>query len=119
MKYQTTMAQCQQQIDKFGCVCKQCGNTLEPIETTDNSFNPTYWSGCLECERFDNGVQPYVQKIAERMVDERNFHVYSFEDEPLKEDTDEHEYWRKGQIGGASSVVSDIIRMYQEKYENG
>ena len=74
MKYQTTKEECQNKINKDSpIVCSLCGGKLEPIETVDNSRNPTFWRGCLECSRFNGGVSPSVYEIASKLVDERNF----------------------------------------------
>jgi hypothetical protein len=73
MKYKTTKEQCANNISG---VCPRCGGSLEPIETVDNSGDPTFWSGCKECCRFSCGVQPHIYKIAKRLVLEDRFYIY-------------------------------------------
>lgn len=115
MGYKTTKRQCQQQINKWQNVCTQCGGVLTPIKTVDNSGDPTYWAGCESCQKFDNGTKEHIYKIASRMVDERHFTAYNYEQQPNKEEKPEQfDYWRKGQIGGTVSIVSDILRFEKE-----
>jgi hypothetical protein len=115
MEYITTKQQCRQQIDKLQNVCTRCGGKLEPIETVDNANNPTFWIGCNGCSRFDNGTKPNIYKIAVRMVDESNFTAYNYEQQPDKEkQTEQFDYWRKGQISGTVGVVFDILRFEKQ-----
>lgn len=115
MKYQITKKQCQQQIDEWQKVCTHCGGELVALKTVDNANNPTYWVGCESCQRFDNGTKERIYKIAVRMVDERHFTAYNYEQQPDKEKEPERfDYWRKGQIGGTVRVVSDILRFEKE-----
>ena len=115
MKYKTTKKQCQKQIDKWQNVCTHCGGELMPLKTVDNSGDPTYWIGCESCQRFDNGTKERIYKIAVRMVDERHFTSYNYEQQPDKEkEPDQFDYWRKGQIGGTVNIVSDILRFEKE-----
>lgn len=115
MKYQTTKIQCQKQIDKWQNVCTRCGEQLTPFKTVDNSGQPTYWVGCNSCQVFNNGTKPHIYKIAVRMVDERHFTPYSYDQQPDKEKEPElFDYWRKGQIGGAVGVVADVLRFNTE-----
>lgn len=47
------------------------------------------------------------------MVDERHFIAYSFERMPDKEaDPSGFDYWRKSQISGAVSIITDILSIY-------
>ncbi len=113
MKYITTKAQCQQQIDKYKNVCSSCGGKLIPLKTVDNSHAPTYWCGCKKCMVFDNGVQPKIYKIAKKMVIEKHFRPYSHSDEPIKAtEPKQYEHWLKSQIRGASRIVHNIIAFY-------
>lgn len=115
MKYKITKKQCQQQIDKNQNVCTNCGGKLVPLETVDNSGNPTYWIGCESCQKFDYGTDKHIYKIAARMVDERHFVAYNCEQQPDKEkEPDRFNHWRKEQIGGTVSIVSDILRFDKE-----
>ena len=50
-----------------GKCCLRCGTPLSPIETVDNSHNPTFWAGCLECMIFSPGTTKEVFKIAEEI----------------------------------------------------
>ncbi len=63
MKYQITKKQCQESIRG---ICSYCGGKLEPIETVDNSGNPTFWVGCVPCGVFDNGTDPKTYEIAKK-----------------------------------------------------
>ena len=111
--YQTTKEQCQNNIDKRGnIVCSSCGGKLEPIETVDNSRNPTFWQGCTNCEIFDNGVNPEIYKTAVEMVDNNNFRAYNFDEKPKDETSFEFDYWRKSQIKGVTRIVQDIIKIH-------
>jgi hypothetical protein len=115
MEYRTTKERCQQIIDNHGNVCSGCGGKLTAIETVDNSDNPTHWSGCEKCQQFDNGTKENVYKIAVKMVDERNFTAYNFDPKPSElTDKDQFDYWRKSQIRGTSSIVSDILNFNKE-----
>lgn len=107
--YKVTKNQCQENINRFSNVCQQCGGTLNPIETVDNSGAPTFWSGCISCSMFTGGVKKDVFNIAQMMVKERNFIAYSFENRPDPEDLEAYDYWEKSQIGGASYVVRDVL----------
>lgn len=51
-------------------VCIYCGNPIEPIETVDNSHSPTFWPGCLRCNRFNSGTTDGVYKKAVRLKGE-------------------------------------------------
>ena len=113
-EYRTTKEQCQSNIDKrMPIICTCCGGKIEPIGTVDNSHNPTFWQGCNECMKFDNGTSPQIYETAVKMVDERHFRAYSFNEMPDKEkDPSGFDYWRKSQIGGTVGVVSDVLRLY-------
>jgi len=114
-QYQTTKEECQKRIDnKDGNLCTRCGNKLHPIETVDNSDNPTFWSGCSDCGFFDGGTTKEIYQISERMVNERNFRAYSY---MQREDYDS-DYWVKSQISGTFLVVRDILRLKEEIKNN-
>jgi len=115
MEHQITKKQCQQKIDKWQNVCTSCGGELVPIKTVDNANNPTHWVGCESCQKFDIGTKERLYKIAVKMVDERNFTAYNYEQQPNKnKDPEQFDYWRKGQISGTVRVVSDILRFENE-----
>lgn len=113
-KYRITKEQCQSNIDKrMPVVCTHCGGKTEPIETVDNSGNPTYWQGCNDCEIFTSGTSPKIYETAVKMVDERRFRVYGFKQMPDKEkEPSSFDYWRKSQIGGTVDVVTDILILH-------
>ena len=109
-EYITTKKQCQEQIDKRQKVCTRCGGVSYPIKTVDNSNNPTYWTGCDRCRVFDYGTTKHIYDIAVKMVDERNFTAYNYEQKPdKKKDRKLFNYWRGGQISGTVSIVQDIL----------
>ncbi len=96
-------------------VCTNCGGQLIPIETVDNANHPTHWPGCISCQIFNYGTKEKIYKIAVRMVDERQFTAWNYEQQPDKEKEPERfDYWRKGQIGGTVNIVSDILRIEKE-----
>ena len=66
-EYKITKEQCQQQIHG---VCEGCGGKLEPIETVDNSHDPTFWVGCTHCSCFRSGVERIYFEIARELVKE-------------------------------------------------
>ena len=92
-------------------VCTRCGEKIEPIETVDNSGNPTYWSGCMKCQRFNNGTTKKNYLIAKQMVLKHNYTAYSWDEEPDKNDKEKYDYWLSGQIKGTVSVVERILHL--------
>jgi len=111
-KYATTKEQCQNSINtRNGNLCTQCGSVLEPIETVDNSNNPTFWAGCMKCSKIDAGTTKEVFEISKWLVEERNYVAYSFMHREKQENID---YWRKCQIGGTASFVRDILNKQKE-----
>lgn len=116
--YQITKEGCQDMINTFGYVCPRCGGTLEPIETVDNSDNPTFWSGCKSCSHFDWGVEPEVFQVAKRMVEKYNFIPYSHMDPPGVRKVGHvegyEEYYWKSQIGGACTLIQQIFRVQRD-----
>ena len=93
MPYKITKERCQNSIDSTEYICDYCGGKLEPIETVDNSNNPTFWTGCKSCSRFTAGCPPTVFEIAKRMVEEHHFRYY-------KDETDS-----KDNISKAAQIV--------------
>lgn len=69
--YQTTEAQCRE--NHKGLVCSGCGNAIMPIETVNNANNPTFWSGCVECNRLQNGVPLEVFEAVNKCFKEHKF----------------------------------------------
>lgn len=106
-KYMTTKEECQSKLG--GRVCSQCGRPVEPIETVDNSNNPTFWAGCNYCQKFDTGVKPEIQKAARLMVDEHHYVAYSHLEWPDGKDETYKEYWRNAQTGGASNTILRVL----------
>ena len=112
MKYQTTKAHCQKMIRG---ICSQCGGKLVPIKTVDNSRQPTYWSGCERCCRFDWGCDPEIYEIAKRLVDSHYYVPYTHMDQPKDNATKAaKDYYRETQIGGATDTVSKVLRIQKE-----
>ncbi len=107
-----TFEECAQRIQG---VCARCGGVLTPIATVDNSGNPTFWSGCEKCQRFDNGVSPLVYRIACGLVREKFFHYYSHLNEPKKTDVAAYAEWEGSQISGACNVVIYVLSLYEEE----
>ncbi len=115
MEYMITKEQSQKKIDKRQNVCTNCGGELTPFETVDNADQPTHWAGCKSCLIYTNGIKEHIYKIAARMVDDRNFTTYHFEQRPDKEkEPEKFDRWRKSQIGGTVYIVSDILQLEKE-----
>ena len=109
--YQITKEQCQAQIDKINGVCNRCGRKPVPIETVDNSNNPTFWSGCMhgnmeECAwgEFTSGVSKKIFDIAEKLVCEGEIY-YSWED------TSDAAYWFQTQVSGFCGLLARAERL--------
>jgi hypothetical protein len=113
-QYKITKERCQQVIDEHPVVCSCCGGPLQPLETVDNSGDPTYWSGCNFCQRFDWGVSVLVFQIANKMVREGNFAAYSHDYFPHNGTPEQKECWYRSQTGGACSTVRRILKLKQE-----
>jgi len=111
MEYRITKQEC---ADNINGICSQCGGILEPIETVDNSRNPTFWSGCQKCSRFDSGVDPNVYAIAKELVEE-GFKPYSHIHHKITDNDDMQQYKTEQQIAGACNIVMDVLRI-QEKH---
>ena len=105
--YQITKEQCEKMIRG---VCSSCGGKLEPIETVDNSNQPTYWAGCNSCNKFCWGVDEQIYKIAHTLVHEHAERVYH-EPEPAK--PDERDYWFKSQVSGMCFRVAITLKLYE------
>jgi len=104
-KYQTSREDCQKTIKG---VCPGCGGLVEPIETVNNSDEPTFWAGCKTCHEFCSGVNPTVFKVARHMVEREGLVAYQY----LKEyDGDEEmvDYCLRGQTKGACEIVKRVL----------
>jgi len=106
--YRITKQQCQ---DSITGICSQCGGVLEPIETVDNSGNPTFWSGCIKCSRFDNGVEPKIYAIAKELVEDCNYTHYSHIRIEGRDSDDTKQYKTECQISGTCDIVHDVLRI--------
>ena len=72
--YITTEDRCAESCN--GKVCIYCGLPIEPIETVDNSNNPTFWTGCTKCCRFNPGtIESIYNKAKELQKDYRNINI--------------------------------------------
>jgi hypothetical protein len=98
-EYVTTREQCQAQISG---VCPGCGGLIEPIETVDNANHPTFWSGCMACSKFSEGVDPKVFLVARRLVENRCLRPYSHLSQG------DFQYL-ESQTNGATSIVLAVL----------
>lgn len=112
MKYVETKEDCQKHI--WG-VCSRCGGTPEPIETVNNSNEPTFWVGCLHCSCFCTQVTPLVFKIGRALVEKYGFQAnhsnsrFEYEDSPER-----LEYWTDEQTRSACIIVDQVIYMLKQ-----
>jgi len=114
MKYSITKKKCQENINKSGVVvCPGCGGKIVPIETVDNSHNPTFWRGCKKCMMFENGVRPEAFEIATKMVKDNYFRVYH-DKEPDKANIDEYDYWLNCQMRGTGRIVNQVLHLFDK-----
>lgn len=109
-EYRTTKEACEKMAG--GKICRSCGCPVTPIETVDNSHNPTFWAGCEDCGYFDWGTTQDVFETAKDMVDNQHYVAYSHDGYMAKSDTPEYAYWRKSQIRGACGTVEQILRTH-------
>jgi hypothetical protein len=120
-QYKTTEYDCRSAINKAGTVCSQCGGALTPIETVDNSGDPTFWSGCESCQQFDYGVKPIIHAIAKELVKNRGYvhysHMERWDLKPKDGDEGYKKYWFDSQIGGATSIVRDVFQAHKKLTE--
>lgn len=114
IKYIDSKEKCQAGIDAKHLVCSHCGGERVPIETVDNASRPTYWPGCMSCERFDYGVTPIVYEVAKKMVTEHFYRHYSHMDSPNGKDESYQKYYTESQIGGTTSIVMTILKLHSE-----
>lgn len=97
-EYKITEQECQDKIDG---VCSRCGGELSPIETVDNSRDPTFWPGCKKCSHFDWGIDADVFAIAKSMVVDHHYKRYSHTDD------------EGSQINGACGIIL-LVRQVTE-----
>lgn len=108
MEYKISKEQCAATI--VG-VCTRCGGPLEPLETVDNSRNPTFWSGCPVCCCFDCGIAPEIYATAQKLVD-GGYRHYSHISEDSKDDEETKLHKNRQHISGACQLVSDVLRIH-------
>ena len=113
MNYKISKSQCQKSINR-NKVCSQCGGTLSPLETVDNSNAPTFWIGCKKCSRFGNGVPIDVYDIAKELVVNDRYSHYSHIEIEENDSSEMIKYKTQCQISGACYIVTDIIRIYND-----
>lgn len=110
--YQTSFDECASRIHG---VCEGCGGTLEPIETVDNSGNPTFWQGCKHCMCFRGGVERKHFNLARKLVEAGEMLPYERKWEfKNKEDRD---YYLDSQTAGLSHNIARIAAMLAEDAE--
>jgi len=100
-------------------VCPGCGGVVEPIETVNNSDEPTFWSGCNHCLIFCCGVDKSVWQTARKLVEEgRGF--TSCKSRHDYEDTPERlEYWKDTETSHLSGQIRQILFEYNKIVEAG
>src|SRR3990167_8423343 len=106
--YQVERADCARGIRG---VCAGCGGEIVPVETVDNADRPTYWAGCMKCQRFGNGVSPEVFLIARKLVVGNYLDPIILKDET---DEDERDYVFLNITCRASRLVGATIRLAKE-----
>jgi hypothetical protein len=116
--YKTTKEDC---VSKITGVCSQCGGKLDPIETVDNSNDPTFWAGCLRCHIFCWGIDERIFKLSDRMVREHDLRPYSHIDHRPDDSLDVSAYKLRQQVAGAHSLVRALVKLIEEetKQEQG
>lgn len=113
-KYEVTKKQCAKMIKG---VCPYCGGKREPIETVDNSRNPTFWAGCNHCNLFCGGVSVFVYEIAKKLVTERNYKPYSHAINEMGDNEKTRKHNENTQISGACDFVYDVLQIAKERGE--
>ena len=113
MEYSITKERCKDMIQDLVCPC--CGkNSLEPIETVDNSNRPTFWASCNGCGQFSWGVKKEVYEISEKLVKEHNYVPYQHLGSNYNLSDLELEKWNKSQISGTHSLVYSFLKIQSE-----
>lgn len=118
-EYKITKDSCQAILDNNGGVCNQCGGKLVPIETVDNSDNPTFWGGCESCQRFHWGTHPIVFQIAKEMVLNHNYVHYSHLGANYGKTGEELLWWQHSQIAGTCATVQTVLKIHKSMTING
>ena len=106
MKYQQTFDEC---LSRISGVCEGCGGKLEPIETVDNSGNPTFWCGCIKCSCFHSGVDAKYWKVARELI-EKDI-VYPYHHLRIERENLDKEYYLDAQTAGLSHIIAQIDTM--------
>lgn len=107
--YAITKEQCQAQIDKKeNGVCPGCGGQITPLETVNNSGEPTYWAGCEHCQVFTYPVDKMIFDIADRVVKDGS--VIRYNRKPYQATEEDLEYWLDTERRGVCEYVSTIFR---------
>lgn len=107
--YQTTKEDCQKNING---VCEGCGRKLEPIETVDNSGQPTFWQGCNHCQCFRGGVDSKYFEVARALVEKGELIPYHHMPRCEYENSKERlEYYFDSQTAGLSHLIGRIDKM--------
>jgi hypothetical protein len=109
--YKTTKEECEKQIHG---VCEGCGGKLEPIETVDNSNNPTFWVGCTHCMCFRSGVEEKYFKIARRLVEDEDIIRYNHMKKSDYDTPESLDYYLCSQTVPVSYVVAKIDKLLKE-----
>jgi len=105
--YQISKEDCAKQISG---VCPGCGGELEPIETVNNSNQPTYWVGCMHCQSFCCGVDKHTQKLARSIVESGYLSQCFYKRRCEYEDTPERlEYWKDTEKSNMTQVILHIF----------
>lgn len=113
-KYQVTKEECEAKIKG---VCEGCGGKLEPIETENNSGEPTYWVGCSHCSCFRGGVDRRYWEIARSLIEKGEMIPYSHMNKNEYEDTpDRLEYWFDSQCAGLTRDITYLHNLLKEKF---
>ncbi len=100
-------------------VCSGCGGEITPMETIDNSGDPTFWPGCIKCEVFDYGVDPHIFNIAKRMVEEGYLHYgRDVIAKPDGKSEDYKRHWLSSQIRGTTGIVHQVLKIHNKLKTN-
>lgn len=105
-QYRITKEECRERIRG---ICNRCGGPLEPIETVDNSHNPTFWAGCMACHVFTSGTSEKIYKIATTLVLERHYHHYLHLQYDPDDDEETRLYKQREQIGSICDLVAEVL----------
>lgn len=113
MGYKITKKQCQDSMPK-NFVCSNCGGSLEPLDTVDNAGDPTFWSGCGKCCKFDYGVPIDLYKIAKELVENHDYRHYHHIEIKEKDNEETRKYKTECQISGACYLVRDVLNIQKK-----